>query len=139
MTITAVWPISSPGDVNAGDGLTVTESTELDGLVTRLAEPNAGAATIWHEGREPADPETGMLDHDVLAAIDGGYGYLSYIDTEHDLAVLDGDADSPSLSVEDLDFPAGSGVSVEVFTAALREFLDTGSRPESVTWREVDW
>ncbi len=139
MTITAVWPISSPGDVNAGDGLTVTDPVELDGLVGRLSEPNAGAASIWHEGREPADPDTGMLDHDVLAAVDGGFGYLSYIDTEHDLAVLDGSVDSPALPVEDLEFPAGSGVPMGAFTAALREFLATGRRPECVVWRPVDW
>lgn len=139
MTITAVWPISSNGDADSGDGMTVTEASEVEGLITRLAEPGAGAATVWHEGREPVDVDDDMLDHDVVALISGGYGYLSYIDADHDYAVLDGDAASPAWSGEDVDFPAGSGVAPTVLADALREFLETGSRPEAVRWQSVDW
>ncbi|MCA1190401.1 MULTISPECIES: Imm1 family immunity protein [Saccharopolyspora] len=139
MTITAVWSIASTADANAGDGLSVTEPGEVDDLVRRLAEPNAGPATIWHEGREPADSATGMLDHDVIAAVSGGYGYLSHIDTDHDYAVLDGDPESPALISEDAEFPAGSGVDPAVLAAALRDFLETGRRPKAVEWRTLDW
>lgn len=138
MTITAVWPISSSEDPNAGDGLTVTEPDEIDALITRLSEPNAGAATVWHEGREPADPDTGMLDHDMAATVQDGYGYLSYIDSDHDFAVLDGEAGSPGFAGDDIEFPAGSGVSTEVLAGALREFLRTGRRPASVGWQPVE-
>ncbi|MEU6129990.1 Imm1 family immunity protein [Saccharopolyspora sp. NPDC047091] len=139
MTITAVWSIASTADANAGDGLSVTEPGEVDDLVRRLSEPNAGPATIWHEGREPADSATGMLDHDVIAAVSGGYGYLSHIDTDHDYAVLDGDPESPALISEDAEFPAGSGVDPAVLAAALRDFLATGRRPKAVEWRTLDW
>lgn len=138
MTITAVWSISSTADANAGDGLTITEPSEIDDLIARLAEPNAGAATIWHEGRELADSSTGMLDHDVAAAVANGFGYLSYIDADHDFAVLDGDPGSPALNTEDAEFPAGSGVALPMLAAALRDFLETGQRPDRVDWRLVE-
>lgn len=139
MTITAVWSISSPADANAGDGLTITEPAGVDELIRRLGEPGAGPASVWHEGRELADESTGMLDHDVVAAISGGYGYLSHFDAEHDFAVLAGDPDSPGLHHEDVDFPAGSGVAPEVLAAALREFLETGTRPKTADWTDVDF
>ncbi|MDR7302993.1 Imm1 family immunity protein [Haloactinomyces albus] len=138
MTITAVWPISSSEDPNAGDGRTVTEPEEIDDLIRRLSEPNAGPATIWHEGREPAEADTEMLDHDVLAVVHNGYGYLAYIDAGNDFAVLDGDADSPGCEGEDIDFPEGSGVSTGVLAEALREFLRTGQRPTSVHWQPME-
>lgn len=138
MTITAVWPISSATDANAGDGVTIAEPAGIDDLIARLAEPNAGAATIWHEARELADTATGMLDHDVAAAVSNGFGYLSHIDVDHDYAVLDGDPDSPQLSTDDVEFPAGSGVGLPVLAAALREFLETGRRPSSLEWRDVE-
>ncbi|GAB3285440.1 Imm1 family immunity protein [Parasphingorhabdus pacifica] len=138
MTITAVWPISSTTDANAGDGVTITEPAGIDDLIDRLAEQNAGAATIWHESRELADAEAGMLDHDVAAAVAGGYGYLSHIDVEHDFAVLAGDPESPELITDDVEFPAGSGVRLPVLATALREFLETGRRPSSVEWRHVE-
>lgn len=138
MTITAVWPISSSKDPNAGDGLTITEPDEIDGLIKRLSEPNAGPATIWHEEREPAEADTEMLDHDVLAVVRDGYGYLAYIDADNDFAVLDGDAASPGCAGEDIDFPAGSGVTTEVLAEALREFLRTAQRPTSVHWQPME-
>ena len=139
MTITAVWTITSTRDANAGDGLTIDEPDQIDELVKRLSEPAAGPATIWHEGRKLADTASGMLDHDVVAAVEGGYGYLGYIDADHDYAVLDGDPASPEVHAEDTDFPAGSGVAPERLAEALREFLATGLRPAGVAWREVDW
>lgn len=138
MTITAVWPITSPSDPNAGDGLSITEPSEVEDLIARLSENGAGAATIWHEGRELADTATGMLDHDVVVAITQGYGYMSYIDTEHDYAVVDGDPDSPALQSEDADFPVGSGVEPGLLATALREFLTTGQRPTALSWQLVD-
>lgn len=140
MTITAVWTSTESSGNQAGDGLSVTATEEVDGLVARLSEPGVGLASVWHEGREPADAVEGMLDHDVLAVVTGGYGYLSYIDPEHDYAVLDGDPASPAVSADaDAEFPAGSGVSPQVLARALREFFKTGQRPESVGWQEIDW
>jgi hypothetical protein len=138
MTITAVWPISSPSDPNAGDGLSITEPAEVEELIARLSEKGAGAATLWHEGRELADTATGMLDHDVVVAVNGGFGYMSYLDGDHDFAVVEGDPSSPPMNSEDADFPQGSGVEPAVLAAALREFLSTGQRPTSVSWQLVD-
>ncbi|MGJ7907281.1 Imm1 family immunity protein [Actinopolyspora sp. H202] len=137
MTITAVWPIDSPEDANSGDGVTLTEPDEIDGLLTRLAEPNAGVATVWHESRELADDDEGMPDHDVCVAVRDGYGYLSYIDVEHDLAVPEGEPAAPALHGGDVEFPEGSGVPLDTLAEALREFLRTAQRPESVSWRTV--
>lgn len=138
MTITAVWPITSAADANAGDGMTITEPAEIEELIRRLAEPNAGAATIWHESRELADTATGMLDHDVVVAVAHDFGYLSHIDADHDFAVLCGDPQSPALQTDDVDFPAGSGVALPVLSAALRDFLETGQRPSSVDWSPAE-
>lgn len=139
MTITAVWPISSGADPNSGDGMTITEPSGIDDLIARLAEANAGPATVWHEGRELADDATGMLDHDVVIHIAGGYGYASFLDPEHDYAVLDGEPESPAVHLDDAEFPAGSGVGVPVLAAMLRELLETGQRPASVGWQPADW
>ncbi|SDK89563.1 Immunity protein Imm1 [Actinopolyspora mzabensis] len=138
MTITAVWPIESPEDANSGDGVTLTDPEEVDGLLARLAEPNAGVATVWHEARELADEDEGMPDHDVCVAVRDGYGYLSYIDTAHDLAVPEGDPAAPGLHGGDIEFPEGSGTSLDTLAEALREFLRTARRPESVSWRTVE-
>ncbi|WP_019853392.1 Imm1 family immunity protein [Actinopolyspora mortivallis] len=138
MTITAVWPIDSPDDPNDGDGLTLTEPEEVDGLVSRLAEPAAGAATVWHERREPVEEGSEMLDHDVCVLVREGYGYLSYIDVEHDLAVPVGEPESPAVSESDVAFPAGSGLRPEALAEALREFLTTGRRPSSLEWVVVE-
>ncbi|SFE58902.1 Immunity protein Imm1 [Actinopolyspora alba] len=138
MPITAVWPIESPEDANSGDGVTLTEPDEVDGLLARLAEPNAGVATVWHESRELADEDEGMPDHDVCVAVRDGYGYLSYIDVEHDLAVPEGDPAAPALRGGDVEFPEGSGVSLDTLAEALREFLRTARRPETVTWRALE-
>ncbi|RCW42909.1 immunity protein Imm1 of predicted polymorphic toxin system [Halopolyspora algeriensis] len=138
MTITAVWPISSTYDPNAGDGLTVTDPAGIDDLVARLSEPTAGPATIWHEQREPVAEDTEMLDHDVLAVVHDGYAYLSYIDAGNDFAILDGDPASPGFAGEDIDFPPGSGVSTQLLAEALREFLRTGRRPAAVSWQPVE-
>lgn len=137
MTITAVWPITSSDDPNAGDGMTLTEPGEVDTLLKRLADPSAGIAEVRHEYREPADEDGEILDHDVCVAVANGFGYLSYIDVDHEFAVLEGQQDSPGLSGEDIEFPAGSGVAPETLAEALREFMRAGTRPASVSWREV--
>ena len=124
MTITAVWSISSPADANAGDGLTITEPAGVDELIRRLAEPGAGPASVWHEGRELADESTGMLDHDVVAAISGGYGYLSHFDAEHDFAVLAGDPHhSRGAGPLPLHSQAGAGRSLRSWLAHQRAAL----------------
>ncbi|GAA1312674.1 Imm1 family immunity protein [Saccharothrix xinjiangensis] len=146
MNFTAVWPISDPSDSDAADSLGVGTPEDVDALLARLAEPGAGPATLEHAERDLITDTEGLLgapgdtripDHDVVTAVHGGYGYLTYADPEHDYAVLRGRADSPAHHTEHVDYPAGSGVPVGELAAALKDFLATGERPTAVEWREV--
>ncbi|MFD7658089.1 Imm1 family immunity protein [Actinosynnema sp. NPDC059797] len=146
MSFTAVWPISDPDNPDAADSLGVGAPEDVDALLARLAEPGAGPATLEHLERDLITDTEGLLgapgatripDHDVVTAVHDGYGYLTYADPEHDYAVLSGEPGSPAHRTEDVDYPAGSGVPVEVLAAALKDFLATGGRPTAVEWREV--
>lgn len=146
MSFTAVWPISVPGDPDAADELTVSAPEDVDTLLSRLAEPGAGPAVIEHLDRDLITDTEGLLgapgtmkipDHDVAAAVHGGFGYLTYADPEHDYAVLRGEAGSPEFRSEYVDYPAGTGVPVEVLATALKDFLDTATRPSGVEWQEA--
>lgn len=144
MSFTAVWPISDPDDTEAADQLTVQTPEDVDTLLSRLAEPGAGPAVIEHEDRPLMDDTEGLLgepgrtkipDHDVAAAVHGGYGYLTYADPDHDYSTLDGEPDSPDYRSEYVDYPAGAGVPVETLALALKDFLTTAQRPTCVAWR----
>ena len=146
MSFTAVWPISDPDDSDAADELTVSTPEDVDALLARLAEPDAGPAVIEHLDRDLITDTEGLLgapgatkipDHDVVAAVRGGFGYLTYADPEHDSSTLEGEAASPELRSEHVDYPAGAGVAVEVLATALKDFLATARRPSCVRWREA--
>ncbi len=147
MSFTAVWPISDPDNPDAADSLGVGAPEDVDALLARLAEPGAGPATVEHLDRDLITDTEGLLgapgharfpDHDVAVAVHGGYGYLTYADPEHDYATLKGEPDSPALHTEHVDYPAGSGVPVELLATALKDFLATARRPGCVAWQEVD-
>lgn len=147
MSFTAVWPISDPRDSDAADQLTVTEPEDVDTLLARLAEPGAGPAVVEHLDRDLITDTEGLLgapgrtkipDHDVAAAVHAGYGYLTYADPDHDYAPLQGEPDSPAHHTEYVDYPAGSGVPVELLATALKDFLATARRPECVAWQDAD-
>ncbi|GAA1346849.1 Imm1 family immunity protein [Saccharothrix algeriensis] len=144
MSFTAVWPISDPDDTEAADEMTVDSPQDVDALLRRLAEPGAGPAVVEHRDRPLMDDVEGLLgepgrtripDHDVAAAVHGGYGYLTYADPDHDYSTLRGEPGSPGYRSEYVDFPAGSGVPVEALASALKDFLATGRRPTGVGWR----
>ncbi|QFZ23224.1 Imm1 family immunity protein [Saccharothrix syringae] len=146
MSFTAVWPISDPRDSDAADSLTAGGPEDVEALVNRLAEPGAGAAVLEHLDRETMTDTEGLLgapgatrmpDHDVVVAVRDGYGYLVYTDVEHDTATLEGAPESPGYHSEYVEYPDGSGVPVEVLTAALKDFLATAQRPTCVEWREI--
>ncbi|MEU4444094.1 Imm1 family immunity protein [Actinosynnema sp. NPDC050801] len=144
MSFTAVWPIIAENDADSADEMTVDAPEDVDTLLSRLAEPGAGPAVIEHQARELITDTEGLLgapgtteipDHDVAATVHQGYGYLTYADPEHDYSTLQGDPESPEYRSEYVDYPAGAGVPVEVLATALKEFLTTAERPESVTWQ----
>ncbi|MEV0678265.1 Imm1 family immunity protein [Actinosynnema sp. NPDC050436] len=146
MSFTAVWPIDDPGGGETADEMTVDTPEDVDALLRRLAEPGAGPAVVEHGDRPLLDDTEGLLgapgrtkipDHDVAAAVHGGFGYLTYADPEHDYSTLDGEPGSPEHRSEHVDHPAGSGVPVEVLGAALKDFLATAARPTCVRWREA--
>lgn len=146
MSFTAVWPIDDEQDADAADQLTVDTPEDVDVLLARLAEPGAGPAVIEHQDRELIVDTEGLLgnpgetripDHDVAAAVHGGFGYLTYADPDHDYSTLKGDPSSPEYRSEYVDYPAGAGVPVEVLAAALKDFLATARRPARVEWQDA--
>jgi hypothetical protein len=144
MSFTAVWPITDQNDTDAADEMTVSTPEDVDTLLARLAEPGAGPAVIEHQDRELITDTEGLLgapgtteipDHDVAAAVDQGYGYLTYADPEHDYSTLRGEPSSPEYRSEYVDYPPGAGVPVDLLAAALKEFLATAKRPTCVDWQ----
>lgn len=146
MSFTAVWPITDEHDADAADEMTVGTPEDVDTLLSRLADPGAGPAVIEHQERELIVDTEGLLgapgatripDHDVAAAVHGGYGYLTYADPEHDSSTLRGEPSSPGYRSEYVDYPAGAGVAVEVLATALKDFLTSARRPDSVSWQNA--
>lgn len=146
MSFTAVWPISDDNDTDAADELTVVEPDDVDTLLTRLSAPGAGPAVIEHQDREPITDTEGLLgspgstkipDHDVAAAVHGGFGYLTHADPDHDYSTLVGDPASPEYRSEYVDYPAGAGVPLDRLADALKDFLATAKRPTTVEWQSA--
>ncbi|WP_369785235.1 Imm1 family immunity protein [Saccharomonospora xinjiangensis] len=98
------------------------------------ADPYADSIRLVHDKRPLWDAEQGVTDHDVVAAVVDGFGYLSHRDRDDAKAYPVGVPGSPGCEFDDEDFPAGSGLSLEQFTAALVEFLHTAKRPTNVRW-----
>ncbi|GAA1233111.1 hypothetical protein GCM10009676_15500 [Prauserella halophila] len=75
------------------------------------------------------------IDVVLSAHIQHGYGYLLYAGPDGYVA-SHGDPASPAIESES-GFPAGSGLALDTFTEAIREFTHTGRLPEAVPWRDV--
>jgi hypothetical protein len=135
MSFTASWPIYDDSP-DGGRRMTVTTPDEADTLVRMLAEDTAGAATIEHHNREQSvfmgEPSP---DHVLSAGVWQGFGYLQYVDTDHELAHPLGDPNSPIYHSDSSEFDAGTGVPIETLAKALKEFLATAQRPTCVEWR----
>jgi hypothetical protein len=114
-------------DADGGFTVTVALPEDVTSLTTRLAAEETGTAHI--EG------ETG--DYVVQAHAEHGFGYLFYVD-DRDAAYSVGDPRSPAVKSSEQSFPAGSGVDLAVFDAALHQLLDTDVRPTVVSWRALD-
>jgi hypothetical protein len=128
--MTFIVSVATDQDDAADGGCTVTVafSDDVTSLVTRLAAEETGTAHI--EG------ETG--DYVVQAHAEHGFGYLFYVDDRSEAAYSVGDPLSPGIESSEQSFPAGSGVGLAVFSAALRQLLDTDVRPTIVSWRALD-
>jgi hypothetical protein len=118
--------------------MTVTTPDEVKALVDQLSQDTSEAAKIEHLGRERLTFEgESAPDHLLAAGVRGGYGYLEYVDDDHELCQPVGDPDSPVYHSDSDQYEAGTGVPIETFTKALKEFLATAQRPTCVEWREV--
>jgi hypothetical protein len=115
-------------DADGGFTVTVALPDDVTSLVTRLAGEETGTAHI--------ESETG--DYVVQAHAEQGFGYLFYVDDRVDAAYIVGDPGSPAVESSEQSFPAGSGVDLAVFDAALRQLLATDVRPTVVSWRALD-
>jgi hypothetical protein len=127
MTFIASVP-TDQDDVDGGFTVTVALPNDVISLVTQLAAAETGTAHI--------ESETG--DYVVQAHAEHGFGYLFYVDDHSDAAYSVGDPRSPGIESSEQSFPAGSGVGLDVFDAALRQLLDTDVRPTVVSWRVPD-
>ena len=107
----------------------VTTSEDVEELITLLSGDDAHAVTIADSEDAPA----------LEAQVHGGYGYLLYSGDGLPVHSV-GEPDSPALDqVSEVGFPAGSGLTLDAFRAAVREFVDNGgSLPASVRWRGVE-
>lgn len=140
MTFTAAWGRYDENDPGAGTTRTVATPEQVDELVRALSEENAYAARIIHDARPPVrSPLSGepVPDHALWAGVWQGYGYLMHVDPAHDLSQPVGDPASPVYHSDSDEFEAGTGIPVETFTEALKEFLATAQRPTRVEWRAV--
>ncbi|WP_223839615.1 Imm1 family immunity protein [Saccharopolyspora pogona] len=125
--------ITEDGGERAGN-LLITDEAAVGELVKELSNPMADLARLIHRDRPLYDPEQGFRDHDVYANVVDGFGYLSHQDRDHGKAYPVGDPESAGCEFDDDDFPAGSGLPLDQFTAALVEFLRTTKRPTNVQW-----
>jgi hypothetical protein len=116
----------------AGNGvqrIPVADEAAVDELIALLSGDDVLAATV-HDGEE--DPA-------IDAQISGKHGYLLYAGEEL-LGYSVGDPESPALTeTSEAQFPAGSGLPLDEFRAALREFVATGGAvPSVVGWQDAE-
>ncbi|WP_018680673.1 Imm1 family immunity protein [Actinokineospora enzanensis] len=140
MGIHARWEIHDPENLPTNGELVAETPEDVDRLVALLTEPSAEPASVEHLARTRIRSEwSGEIvpDHLMWALVQRGYGYLLYYSAEHEHCTAVGDAASRAYHYDYNDFPAGSGISIELFARAIKEFLATAVRPTCVTWRKT--
>lgn len=134
----------SDSDQERDDLFTVAEA-EIDDLIMRVARAGSDDAYLEHQGRpRQIDPDHGdeVGDHVMYLAVSGGRAYLRYIGPIAGAPELGGipvvplgDPMSPGThGTNNIDYVAGSGVSLRAAGQASREFLATGELPHTVRW-----
>ncbi|EID54649.1 Imm1 family immunity protein [Saccharomonospora xinjiangensis] len=134
MSVTAGWAMIDEDDSHEGMNTVLHTPEDVTAFVGKVAaaDPYADSIRLAHVKRPLWDAEQGFTDHDVFAAIVAGFGSLSHQDRDHAKAYPVGVPESPGCEFDDEDFPAGSGLTLEQFTAALVEFPHTAKRPTNV-------
>ncbi|GAB3507074.1 Imm1 family immunity protein [Amycolatopsis cihanbeyliensis] len=136
MSITAGWVVIHNDGTYDGMNTTLETPEDVAGFVNKVAaaDPYVDSIRMIHNDRPLENAEQGFTDHDVFAAVADGFGYLSHQDRDNAKAFPLGEPDSAGCEFDDEDFPAGSGLPLDQFTAALVEFLHTAKRPTNVQW-----
>ncbi|HEV3358218.1 MAG TPA: Imm1 family immunity protein [Pseudonocardiaceae bacterium] len=144
------YPLGYPATAEARDDVFVVGEADVEDLLARLARPGSDDAYLEHQGRPRyVDPDDGEEagDHVMYLAVVDRWAYLRYIGPISDAPSLCGvpmvplgDPVSPEThGTNNIDYVAGSGMSVRVVGRALREFLATGELPRTIRWvRESD-
>jgi hypothetical protein len=134
MSITAGWAMIHPDGTYQGLNETLATPQDVAAFVDKLADPQADSARLVHNARPLWNAQQRLTDHDVYAAMVDGYGYLSYQDGQHAKEYPVGEPASAGCEFDDEDFPAGTGLPRETFTAVLIQWLHTAQRPTHVRW-----
>lgn len=125
MTYSACAPTHHDG-VEDGFDVPVSSLADVAELVARLADPATGTAHL----------ESDAGDFVALAHIEGGYGYVFYVDVTEGAYSL-GDPRSHAVQTSEQSFPAGSGITLTELTSTLTNLLSTG-RPRNIHWQTLD-
>jgi hypothetical protein len=120
MTRTASVPTMRDG-IAGGERIPLDSAADVAVLVELLGQPYADTASI-------------QTEHAAMDAhVAHGFGYLLY-SGQDGYILSDGDPTSPAVASE-TGFPAGTGLPLADFTAALEEFVRTERAPSGVQWR----
>jgi hypothetical protein len=129
MTFNACGPTYQHG-VAGGFDRSIETTEDVRTLVALLGEEGVFTAVL--EG-----------EHAVIDAhVENGLGYLLFNGQEITFGYSVGLSTSPAVLASETQFPAGSGVPLDMFTTALIEFLNTDRLPTSIRWSDLepdDW
>ncbi|GAA3859405.1 hypothetical protein GCM10022243_26550 [Saccharothrix violaceirubra] len=141
MSFTAHWHVYRPDELPAEETLVVETPADVDHLVARLSDPDSSPAMVFHSARPEIVSEWSgetVDDHLLWALVHKGFGYLDFHSPEHVSCALVGDPASEGYHYDYVDYDPGSGVALDLFTRALKEFLRTAERPTCAEWRDTD-
>lgn len=125
MSITAGWAVIHSDGRYEGVNTTLKTPEDVAAFVDKVAaaDPYADSIGMIHNDRPLWDAEQDFTDHDVFAAWrTGSATSATKIGTTPRHSPV-GDPESAGREFDDEDFPAGSGLPLNRFTAALVEFL----------------
>lgn len=143
MTITARWADLEPGTTTTRENreMVLTTSRDVCTLIDQLGKVHTSEAHLAHANRPKRFNEwlgTDELDHQVVIDIWRDFGYMEFIDSDHNVQLI-GDPTSPERHTSSSGyFYPGSGVGRDLMATVVSEFLSTGQLPNSVAWREND-
>ncbi|RLK60311.1 Imm1 family immunity protein [Actinokineospora cianjurensis] len=140
MSFRAAWEICDPQELPADGTLVAHTPDDVDRLVALLSDPRADPAMVFHLDRPSVISEfsgKSVPDHLLWALVHRGFGYLSHYCPTHPFSLPIGDPTSPARHYDHTDFEAGTGLALDLFTHALKEFLATAARPTCVRWRQL--